>query len=782
MKSTTFKILLGILFFAQLAMPELKAQYFVNQVWGSGETAPRIFRSTVAQEYFMTSRQGTGTFISKINNAGAITATRQLTFPGNDKVTIVDMIVDGYGELAGVARGATNNYIFRYNFGNSTFSWVNAYATNYKFENIHLLSQNRYAVTGELPGINFHLGNIFLFDINLTTGNVLTFQKEAFAGEFYSAYDPSTGVGIYGAGRYETSFLQFSPSLFRFNHGTGNNLYNNTYIQNSGVTRIYPVAPVIDNFDVVMLCSGDTGPTYYSYGTGPTDVWLVKTNVSGALYWTKKITIPGYPMLEAKKIIKAANNGGYYLLINAHNGQYTNTFFVVKTDQSGNLLWANNYGPAGQNMVWSGVEAFTPGELLLTATTDYNFPGGESILLVKLDQNGTTGFSCGYIQSATVNIAPVPNAIQNWPPANTNVSYPVNAVQPTSATVLANQQWACQGNNGGGGILPCNTLTGSLGMGVLSFWPFGNGTLADLSGFGNNLSIGGGTPAVAPDRNSSPQPCAYGFVSPIDYLEIPAANSTFLDNITNGMFSISLWYKPIGPRALNDYELLIGRGNTGLRCPDTWGEWSIGLYDCRRAVAGVNMWSHWEPLSSAGCAAQLTAITAAGWHHLVFVHNNSVQNYLYVDGVQYNNSSSPCGWMSGNVGGLLLGTRLTGSLDDIIIYNRSLSNVEVQALYNLNPSCCDGVTSSNKPTTIENSAIQDKAIKLYPNPADEVLTISGKDVIRKAIIHNSTGAVVNTYELNKLQADIDIRHLSQGVYFIKLTTDKEETVEKLIKR
>ncbi|HTN17065.1 MAG TPA: LamG domain-containing protein, partial [Chitinophagaceae bacterium] len=237
---------------------------------------------------------------------------------------------------------------------------------------------------------------------------------------------------------------------------------------------------------------------------------------------------------------------------------------------------------------------------------------------------------------------------------------------------------------------PCS-LPGSLNVGLLAFYPFGSGSLADASGSGNNLT---NTTSAFPvmDRFSNPA-CAYHFNrSSGDFLQIPAASSTFLNGITTSAFSVSLWYQPTGPRADGAYELLLGRNNTPLHCPDTYGEWSIGLYDCRKAVVAFDQYSHWQP--SGGyptCAAELVAISNR-WHHLAFVYDGISTYELYIDGVLSLSSSGPCGSMAANIGQMLIGQNYTGDIDDILIYNRALTATEVSTLYRISGFCCTGGT------------------------------------------------------------------------------------------
>ena len=79
------------------------------------------------------------------------------------------------------------------------------------------------------------------------------------------------------------------------------------------------------------------------------------------------------------------------------------------------------------------------------------------------------------------------------------------------------------------------------------------------------------------------------------------------------------------------------------------------------------------------------------WHHVFNTLDDSANTMkVYIDGV-LDNTIIDGGW-SGlrqgtddiNIGGVLDGTDLTGSVDDIRIYNRTLSAAEIQMIYNAN--------------------------------------------------------------------------------------------------
>lgn len=746
---------------------------FVKQINGAGTVEPRIFKDPNASSYFLTSRSNDTTFISGINSSGTLAWTHIVKFPGGDQGTITDMIVDPIdGTLAAVVRGVNFNYMFKYDYTTATMNWLKQYPNNYIFQNIHETNPSTYVVTGEILS-----SQTTIFQVDRNTGSMSGYQNAGFTGEFFSTYD---GTDIYGACRYYTTGSLFNPSLYRYDANTGNNVWTNTYIRNAPTVtcRIYPVAPIVDQNEVVQLSSGDD-INFNTYTTGPTKIWLLKTDLAGNLNWTDQIGISGVTQPNVKQIINTAT--GYYLLIDSYNGSIINCFYVVKTDKAGNIQWANRYGISGQNTVISGVE--DNGYLLLTATSG-SYSSSNGLLLLKLDANGMSDASCGYIKQATAKSTPYANTQVNISTMVNGTSYADNnsnyALGKTTAKEAVYCSTSCQSQT-----LPCNTLTGTLASGVMAFYPFGFGSLADVSGNNNNLT----NPTTATptlDRSGNGK-CAYHFEKINgDFLTIPAAGTGFLNGLTTSPFSISLWYQPTlnsaMPRNVGDYELLIGRGTTGVHCPDTWGEWSIGLYDCRKAVAGLDMYSHWEGSSPLGCAAQMAAITN-NWHHLVFTYDGISTYNLYVDGNLYTTASGPCGAMSGNIGPLMLGKDYTGDLDDIIIYNRVLSTSEVATLKGLKGSCCDGSTSSQRTTSVSNTIQSStKGIKVYPNPTNGNVTVSvGNGVIRSVSVYNSTGATIGTYHFNTPETAIDLSRFASGIYFLKVVTDSGSSLEKIIK-
>ncbi|MBC5835232.1 LamG domain-containing protein [Flavobacterium sp. F372] len=228
-----------------------------------------------------------------------------------------------------------------------------------------------------------------------------------------------------------------------------------------------------------------------------------------------------------------------------------------------------------------------------------------------------------------------------------------------------------------------NCLPPNLQNGVIAFYSFANGSLDDSSG--NNYNLTNSTTASSGMDRAGNSNCAFIFVKANNEF-LKYTNPTFLDNFQTLPFSISLWYKPL---SLNSgFEVLIGR-DSGLHCPNTSGQWSVSLYDCRKPVFGINQHSLWDDYSnSLGCAETLADLSNV-WQHLV-VTCNGTDLKLYKNGVlttRLPGSGCSTNIPTINAGDLFLGKNYNGLLDDVIIYNNILSQFEITQLYNLQPCC-----------------------------------------------------------------------------------------------
>ena len=78
------------------------------------------------------------------------------------------------------------------------------------------------------------------------------------------------------------------------------------------------------------------------------------------------------------------------------------------------------------------------------------------------------------------------------------------------------------------------------------------------------------------------------------------------------------------------------------------------------------------------------------------------------------------------------------------------------------------------------------AISMYPNPAQDRVTISNSSNIQleTAVIYDLNGKMINQIDLSTMQGEqmINISDLASGVYVVQLTSDTSSAVKRLIKK
>jgi len=128
-----------------------------------------------------------------------------------------------------------------------------------------------------------------------------------------------------------------------------------------------------------------TGYTY-SYGAGSGDILLIKTNASGQLQWAKTI---GGPSADYGTSVIQTSDGGFALAgITYSYGAGNYDLILVKTDASGNLLWAKAVGGTDYDQAHTVIQ--TPdGGLLVAGETRSYASGFSDFILVKFSGDGT---------------------------------------------------------------------------------------------------------------------------------------------------------------------------------------------------------------------------------------------------------------------------------------------------------------------------------------------------------------------------------------------------------
>lgn len=83
---------------------------------------------------------------------------------------------------------------------------------------------------------------------------------------------------------------------------------------------------------------------------------------------------------------------------------------------------------------------------------------------------------------------------------------------------------------------------------------------------------------------------------------------------------------------------------------------------------------------------------------------------------------------------------------------------------------------------LSNDKFDKEELKYFPNPVDDVLTISYNEIITQIEVFDLLGKRVNVIQANENEVKVDLSNLPSGTYLIQLKTDTKQQFIKIIKR
>ena len=133
-----------------------------------------------------------------------------------------------------------------------------------------------------------------------------------------------------------------------------------------------------------------------SYGSGNADVYVVKTDGSGNLQWTRTI---GGTSDDVGRDVRQDSNGNYYLV--GYTESYGEGFmdvFMIKLSSMGLVSWTKVYGGGSYDFAYT-LEQTTDGGFVIGATTNSYGQGDMEAMMIKTDVNGNIQWAKAYGQS-----------------------------------------------------------------------------------------------------------------------------------------------------------------------------------------------------------------------------------------------------------------------------------------------------------------------------------------------------------------------------------------------
>ena len=301
--------------------------------------------------------------------------------------------------------------------------------------------------------------------------------------------------------------------------------------------------------------------------------------------------------------------------------------------------------------------------------------------------------------------------------------------------------------------------------GLVGWWGF-NGNANDASGNNNNGTNNGAT--LTPDRFGNVN-SAYSFNGVSNYI-----NGSFINPINTSLTGVTFsgWSLMNSTLTLQTIINVTSTNGAGYGITTAQNNFS-GL--CGQPNVGADM--------------QITGSNNPNlntWYHVVLSCDLQTNNSkLYVNGTLQSKSTSPITqvqlanytigiWGGGN-------WAHDGKLDDIGIWNRALTQQEITGLYNGTTTTCTDtvhvtVTDTliiNRTMTNLNPLTYQNTIKIYPNPANNVLNMNfGNNYLAlngyTLKITNSLSQTVYTTPINSQNTNVNISPWANGIYFVHL--------------
>ncbi|MEO5645732.1 MAG: T9SS type A sorting domain-containing protein [Bacteroidia bacterium] len=223
-------------------------------------------------------------------------------------------------------------------------------------------------------------------------GNLLWWKNYGTAG-----YDIAYDIKPLANGNFIISGLVENPvssydGFIMLADANGDSIWTRIF-SGAGYEHAVKVIPTSDNG--FLFCG-----KMFTYANVPgwSDAWLVKTDANGDTLWTNIIGGPVWE--EAMDIIES--NGGYVFCggeSSFGSGYYD--VFMMKTDLSGNLLWSKTYGGQYTEDCYSIVEVPSGGYAMAGYTETFgpgNIRGTDSsnAFVIRTDFNGDTLWAMSY--------------------------------------------------------------------------------------------------------------------------------------------------------------------------------------------------------------------------------------------------------------------------------------------------------------------------------------------------------------------------------------------------
>jgi len=215
--------------------------------------------------------------------------------------------------------------------------------------------------------------------LNSALNAQITFQR-IFGGanEDYAYSIHQTVDDGYIIAGYTTSFGAGSRDVYLIRTDVkGNALWAKTFGE-SDTDYAYTVQQTTDGGFIVGAHSG-------SFGAGSHDVYLIKCDVNGEIVWTK---VYGGSSADGAYSIQQTKDGGYIVAAHVNSfGAGLHDVYLIKTDAKGDTVWTRIYGGTNEDRLRAVQQTTDGGYILVSETLSFG-AGSADVYLIKTDNSG----------------------------------------------------------------------------------------------------------------------------------------------------------------------------------------------------------------------------------------------------------------------------------------------------------------------------------------------------------------------------------------------------------
>jgi hypothetical protein len=362
------------------------AQIIFEKTFGTNNHEKGISMQQTATEGYViagnTDNSGTADFfvvMTKFN--GDTLWAKTYGSSGDDFLTSIKPLAAGGYILSGYSNGiAGNGYdVILARIGeDGNLIWSKSYGGtgDDKATDVIQNTNMQFVVTGSTN--SFGAGNLDVYLLATDcTGNFL--WSNSFGGpseDFGNSIASTSDSGYFITGSTKSFGTNTDAYLIKTDN-TGNKIWtkaiggNNTDYANSG----------IQTSDGGFVFTGIS----YSWGTGTGDMYVVKMDSLGQVFWTE---ITGGADEDRGNSIIESNDGNYVIAGETNSYTFTSDLYLVKLSSSGDNIWSRVFGGPGIETGKNIIQTADGGYAIAGSTS--NAGSGLDLYLVKTDESGKT--------------------------------------------------------------------------------------------------------------------------------------------------------------------------------------------------------------------------------------------------------------------------------------------------------------------------------------------------------------------------------------------------------